>query len=376
MLPKTFRLPGKTEWLDTGIDLVSGQVVDIRAEGEVVWKKEGFGWCSPQGNTLYTRWGKRPVLGVGVGALIGRIGSSADNAFFIGNTFRMEASSSGRLFLGINDDNVTDNAGYFDIWIQTDKKVKVMKTPMNRRDFIMKSSLPVAFALILPSKIETISPAPCSGKNTYKCRMRVGSDTDKLPSSVKSKGAFTVLDYLKVRGFDGAFFRLMLELSPTLDPGGAQGSPGICGLTGMFLEAGIGWINLIIHPNGLRIRRFGKGDYRKAIEKMISAARLINCNELWAVSAHSIHGDPFYVAYDRFRTDVTWDDQIEAMIKFITMLAPLLKDLGCRLNLETHGDETSFEALRMIERLGPDILGVTLDTGNLPLQADLPFRCY
>jgi sugar phosphate isomerase/epimerase len=78
------------------------------------------------------------------------------------------------------------------------------------------------------------------------------------------------------------------------------------------------------------------------------------------------------VAYDRFRTDVTWDDQIEAMIKFIALLAPLLKDLGCRLNLETHGDETSFEAIRMIERLSPDILGVTLDTGNLPLQADLP----
>jgi sugar phosphate isomerase/epimerase len=29
-------------------------------------------------------------------------------------------------------------------------------------------------------------------------------------------------------------------------------------------------------------------------------------------------------------------------------------------------------AVRMIERVGPDIAGITLDTGNLPLQADLP----
>ena len=36
------------------------------------------------------------------------------------------------------------------------------------------------------------------------------------------------------------------------------------------------------------------------------------------------------------------------------MLKPLLKDLGCRLNLETHGDETSFELLQLIDNLGED----------------------
>ena len=50
----------------------------------------------------------------------------------------------------------------------------------------------------------------------------------------------------------------------------------------------------------------------------------------------------------------------------------MLRDLGCRINLETHGDETSFEAIRIIEKSGQDIVGVTLDTGNLPLQADVP----
>ena len=119
MLPETFILPGPTAWLDTGIDLVTGQKVGIRAEGEVVWKKEGYNWCDPDGNNPYTRWGNRPVLGSGVGALIGKIGASSDYTFFIGNNLSVEACKEGRLFIGINDDNTGDNAGFFNVWIQT-----------------------------------------------------------------------------------------------------------------------------------------------------------------------------------------------------------------------------------------------------------------
>jgi len=122
MLPATFILQGSTSWMDTGIDLLNGEVLAIRAEGEVVWKKDGYNWCDPTGNTPYTRWGKRPVLGSGVGALIGKIGSSSDYTFFIGTSLTMEACAEGRLYIGINDDNTSDNAGFFDVWIQTIKK--------------------------------------------------------------------------------------------------------------------------------------------------------------------------------------------------------------------------------------------------------------
>ena len=117
MLPKTYILPGSTSWLDTGIDLIMGQRLDIRAEGEVVWKKEGYNWCGPDGNAPYTRWGIRPVPGSGVGAIIGKIGESPDYTFFIGHCLTMEACTEGRLFIGINDDNTSDNAGYFNVWI-------------------------------------------------------------------------------------------------------------------------------------------------------------------------------------------------------------------------------------------------------------------
>jgi hypothetical protein len=118
MIAKPFIVRGNRQWIDTGIDLKMGQVLQIRSEGEVVWKKSGFKWCGPEGSTSYTRWGNRSVLGSPVGALIGRIGTSPEYTFFIGSRLMMEACAEGRLFLGINDDNVGDNAGYFNVWIK------------------------------------------------------------------------------------------------------------------------------------------------------------------------------------------------------------------------------------------------------------------
>lgn len=246
-----------------------------------------------------------------------------------------------------------------------------MKPLSTRRDFIVRSSISAAATLLSPAILNE-SPHEYKAEIKGKCRMKVGSDTDKLPFEVKKKGAIAVLDYLKERGFEGAFFRLMLDLSTTLDHGELKEVKAHADSLGLFLESGIGWVNPYNTPERPEIRRFGNGDYRLAVEKMISAARVIDCTELWAVSAHSIHGDPFYVAYDRFRTDVSWNDQLEAITKFISMIAPMLRDLGCRINLETHGDETSFEAIRLIEKSGQDIVGITLDTGNLPLQGDVP----
>lgn len=202
--------------------------------------------------------------------------------------------------------------------------------------------------------------------------MRVGADTDKQPAAVKAKGAMAMLDHVKASGFDGACFRLMLDLSPKLDSGLLKEIRAHADSQELFLDAGVGWMNPFNTAERPDIRKFGDGDYRLAIEKMLKAARLIDITELWAVSAHSAHGNPSYVAYDRFRTDVSWGDQLRAMTKFINSLAPMLRDLRLRINLEAHGDETSHELIRLIEEVGPDVVGVTLDPGNLPLEGDVP----
>ena len=235
-----------------------------------------------------------------------------------------------------------------------------MASSISRRSFLSTVSAAAARPLLAQS-----TAAKLAG-------MRVGVDTDKQPRAVQSKGAIAILDYVKQGGFDGAAFRLILDVSPTLDPVQLKEAKAHADSLGLFLEVGVGWMNPYNTPERPEIRRFGGGDYRLAMERMLKACRLIDCTELWAVSAHTVHGSPSFIAYDRLRTDVSWGDQLAAMTKFINSLAPMLRDLKLRLNLEAHGDETSYELLRLINEVGPDVVGVTLDSGNFALEGDVP----
>ena len=256
--------------------------------------------------------------------------------------------------------------------------ILIMTDSISRRKFIGTTTLALSSAMVGANALDYNSGSTETSetwigekKKDKPKGMRLGSDTDKL-YDIKGKGPFAILDYLKANNFDGAFFRTMLDISPTLDYGQLKEVKAHADSLGLFLDGGIGWLNPYNTAETPEIRRFGKGDYRLAVEKMIKAAREIDCTELYAVSGHSVHGNPFFVSYDRFRTDVSWGDQLIAMKKFITMLSPMLRDLRLRANIETHGDETSFELIRVIEEIGPDILGTTLDAGNLPLSGDVP----
>jgi hypothetical protein len=102
-------------WTDTGIDLNSGQNVYFEATGEIRW---GPGrQAGPDGESNSPNNKARPIANRAGGSLIGRVGNPSD-PFFIGNdrgVFRVRGS--GRLFLGINDDNLADNSGYFTVMV-------------------------------------------------------------------------------------------------------------------------------------------------------------------------------------------------------------------------------------------------------------------
>jgi sugar phosphate isomerase/epimerase len=56
----------------------------------------------------------------------------------------------------------------------------------------------------------------------------------------------------------------------------------------------------------------------------------------------------------------------------IQSLGPVLREHGSRVDIEDHGDITSFELVRIIEATGPDLAGVCLDTANMLLFAEDP----
>jgi hypothetical protein len=96
----------------------------------------------------------------------------------------------------------------------------------------------------------------------------------------------------------------------------------------------------------------------------MEAAAAIGCRELWITMGNFKANYPHRYAVDRFRTDVAWADQLAATEKFLLTLAPVARDLGVHMNMETHDEITSFEIVRMIETVGADVMGVVFDTVN------------
>jgi len=111
----SFTVPGDSTWVDTGIDLGVGDLVEISAAGNVYWKKNSEESCGPAGVPGKGFW--KPISKANTGALIGKVGAGSVNFFVIGSEFRSQVTEDGRLFLGINDDNNFDNRGEFKVRI-------------------------------------------------------------------------------------------------------------------------------------------------------------------------------------------------------------------------------------------------------------------
>jgi len=193
----------------------------------------------------------------------------------------------------------------------------------------------------------------------------------KFPEAARL-GPERVLDRVAELGFDGVFFRSILDLDPRLDAHHLRDLRTRADDHGLYLELGLGKVNPFNTPETPEIRALGGGDYRLGMEKMIRAARAIGCTELWADTANSQQPAWGLHAIDRFRTDVTWADQLQATERFLGMLAPVLREQGCRVDLETHEEITTHEAVALIRAVGPDVLGVTLDLANVVVRGEDP----
>lgn len=203
--------------------------------------------------------------------------------------------------------------------------------------------------------------------------MRVGVDSTKYPGAGAHDAAW-LLDEVAREGLDGVFLRSVRELSPTLDEGEMRDIAARARALGLRIEAGIGKVNPFSTPEAPEIRALGGGDYRRAMERMIEAAAEAGIHELWtALCNYQFDLAHFGVfAFDRFRTDVAWSDQLDATVAFLRLLAPALRAHGSHLNVETHEEITTFELLRIVEAVGPDVIGITFDPANVVVRGEEP----
>ncbi|MFB7112805.1 sugar phosphate isomerase/epimerase family protein [Streptomyces sp. NPDC056190] len=199
----------------------------------------------------------------------------------------------------------------------------------------------------------------------------IGVDASKLPGSERH-GPLWSLDRAVELGLEGVFFRSVWDLSDTLDAGELAEVSAVARERGLYLEVGTAKCNPFAAPEARRVRELGDGDYLLGFARLIRAAAGAGITELWTATANYQFRIPGMYACDRFRTDVDWSDQLAAATTVLRRIAPVLRDTGTHLNIETHEEISSFETVRLVEDSAPDVIGICFDTANVLVRGEDP----
>ncbi|MGO9082572.1 MAG: hypothetical protein ACLQDY_26690 [Streptosporangiaceae bacterium] len=115
-----FTVPGTQKWTDTGVTLTAGDTLGITAAGQVYIDPsypqgpDGDPSCTPAVNYSAAS-ATFPAPNLACWSLVGRIGNGPP--FEVGSSTSVTASS-GRLYLGVNDGDFSDNSGSWNVRIK------------------------------------------------------------------------------------------------------------------------------------------------------------------------------------------------------------------------------------------------------------------
>jgi hypothetical protein len=113
--PGAVRVDANQQWSITGMNVRAGDLLAFRASGRIGFGQGPTQTAGPDGNDSL-KSASYPVGAMPVGGLIGRVGNSAP--FPIGsNTQPIRMPADGTLMLGVNDNEVGDNSGFFSVVI-------------------------------------------------------------------------------------------------------------------------------------------------------------------------------------------------------------------------------------------------------------------
>jgi hypothetical protein len=113
---KRVAVAGRDGWTAAGVLVVAGQEVVLRAAGEVCTKGADRSRCAgPEGQPRTAETSLPGFEARGHGGLVGGIG---DTRFFVGRDLRFVAPSSGPLLLSVNDADLGNNSGTFEVEIE------------------------------------------------------------------------------------------------------------------------------------------------------------------------------------------------------------------------------------------------------------------
>jgi sugar phosphate isomerase/epimerase len=140
------------------------------------------------------------------------------------------------------------------------------------------------------------------------------------------------------------------------DPAGIRDAFALADELGLYLEP---YVHLPIHWRG-----DADLDSRRA-EKLRLLCRV--CAERGLRAMHCTMG-----ARERFEDPARWKQHVAATAASVREWAPVLREHGVRIGIENHWDYTTYEIVGIAEQAGADVVGVGLDTGNLPILGEPP----
>ncbi len=112
--PGAIRVEGRDKWVDSGFEVRRGDRLEFNVKGTITVISGGRG-VGPDGSAG-GRNSRYPLANVPAGALIGRVGNGTP--FLIGSKADpIVMPAAGALMIGINDDYLDDNAGFFSVTI-------------------------------------------------------------------------------------------------------------------------------------------------------------------------------------------------------------------------------------------------------------------
>ena len=115
------RVPGNATWVATPLTVRKGDTVTFNATGQIQLSENGNDVAHAAGSLSQRRAPGSPLPQNFAGALIAKVGNSAP--FPIGDvTTPVTMPADGQLYLGVNDDEVSDNRGEFIVQLSRNRR--------------------------------------------------------------------------------------------------------------------------------------------------------------------------------------------------------------------------------------------------------------
>ncbi len=184
--------------------------------------------------------------------------------------------------------------------------------------------------------------------------MKVGLDSYTLNGL--GFNPYQTMDFVHQNGFAGIQFGEIRSFNSDLDPVELKSIRGYGDKLGLYTHVSV------TSPNPLVAKKTA-GVLVRDLTAEIEAAAACGWHEL-----HASLGSPD----ERYNKQVSWKKQLTEVTEAMVKLAPVLRANGSRINLEPHGDTTTFELIRIVEEMGADIAGICLDTANVLCFAEDP----